>query len=278
MKRFSVYNQIISCVFFSLLGLQVKLLLEKMNIETIVFYRSFIGLIIILVLSITIKKGIQIIKTSNIKIHILRSIFGTLAMYFGYRSLNYISLSEATSIGFTKVFFTSILAFFILKEKLNLFSLALVVVGFFGVYLIALPTQTSNLIGLYMSILSAICVAGGIISISFLAKIEHTLTVMIYHSLFSSIVFLFFFKNQIEFNLAQNYLHMLLLTITALAGQFFNSESYKYGKTNRIVILSYSRIVFSTLLGFFFLNEKISFITLLGILVIVITTYFVKKD
>ena len=106
-----------------------------------------------------------------------------------------------------------------------------------------------------MSLFSAICVAGGIIAISFLAKIEDTLTVIIYHSLFSSIVFLFF-KNQIEFNLHGNYLPIILLTFTALAGQYFNSESYKYGETNKVVILSYSRIVFSTLLGFFFLMKK----------------------
>ena len=197
MKRFSIYNQIISCSFFSLLGLQVKLLLDKTNIETIVFYRSFFGLFLIIVISILLKKNIKVIRTSNIKIHVLRSIFGALAMYFGYRSLNYISLSEATSIGFTKVFFASVLAFFFLIEKLNLLSLILVLFGFFGVFLIALPTQTSNLIGVYMSIFSALCVAGGIISISFLAKIENTLTVMIYHSFFSTIVFFIVFKNQI---------------------------------------------------------------------------------
>ena len=278
MKSFSINNQIISCVFISLLGLQVKLLLAKVNIETIVFYRSLIGLIIILIFSIILKRGIKIVKTSNIKIHIVRSIFGTLAMYFGYRSLNYISLSAATSIGFTKIFFTSILAFFFLKEKLRIFSFILILIGFMGVYLIALPTQTYNLIGLYMSLFSAICVAGGIIAISFLAKIEDTLTVIIYHSLFSSIVFFLFFKNQIEFNLHENYLPIILLTFTALAGQYFNSESYKYGETNKVVILSYSRIVFSTLLGFIFLDEKISYITVSGILVIILTTYFVKKN
>ena len=263
--------------FFSLLGLQVKLLLEELNIETIVFFRSLIGLILILFISLILKKGIKIIKTSNLKIHIIRSLFGTLAMYFGYRSLSYISLSEATSIGFTKVFFTSIFAFIFLKEKLNTFLIILILSGFTGVYLIALPTQNSNLIGLYMSIFSAVCVAGGIVSISFLAKVENTLTVMIYHSFFFFDSFFNFFKNKIEFNLHQNYLHIILLTATALAGQYFNSESYKYAKTNRVVILSYSRIIFSTLLGFLFIGEKISMTTVLGILIIVITTYFVKK-
>ena len=129
-----------------------------------------------------------------------------------------------------------------------------------------------------MSIFSALCVAGGIISISFLAKLENTLTVMIYHSFFSTIVFLVFFLNKIEFNLYHNFLSIILLTITALAGQYFNSESYRYGKTNSVIILGYSRIVFSTFLGFFFLGEKISLITIFGILVIALTTYFVKKD
>ena len=58
MKKFNVYNQIISCIFFSLLGFQVKLLSEQLNIETIVFFRSLIGLIIILAVT-NIKKALK---------------------------------------------------------------------------------------------------------------------------------------------------------------------------------------------------------------------------
>ena len=59
MKKFNVYNQIISCIFFSLLGFQVKLLSEQLNIETIVFFRSLIGLIIILAVSLILKKALK---------------------------------------------------------------------------------------------------------------------------------------------------------------------------------------------------------------------------
>ena len=58
MKKFNVYNQIISCIF-SLLGFQVKLLSEQLNIETIVFFRSLIGLIIILAVSLILKKTLK---------------------------------------------------------------------------------------------------------------------------------------------------------------------------------------------------------------------------
>ena len=40
-------------------------------------------------------------------------------MYFGYKALIYISLSQATTIGFTKVFFTVILSSIFLNEKIG---------------------------------------------------------------------------------------------------------------------------------------------------------------
>ena len=275
MKILDIYNQVLSCIFFALLGLQVKLLLDDLNAETIVFFRSFFGFLVMMILIYSQKK-IQLFKTQNLKIHLLRSIFGTLAMYFGYSSLQYISLSEATSIGYTKVLFSSLMAIIFLKERINFHSLFLIFFGFLGVFLITLPTQETNLLGIYMSIFSAICVAGGIISISYLAKIENTLTVILYHSFISSCIFLFFFRDQINLDLKINFFYLLLLTFTALAGQYFNSESYKYGKTNKIAILSYTRIIFATFFGFIFLGENVKSFAILGIIIIAMTTYFIK--
>ena len=275
MKVFNIYNQVLSCIFFSLVGLQVKLILNDLNAETIVFFRSFFGFLIMMVFIFSQKK-IQLFKTQNLKIHLIRSIFGTLAMYFGYSSLQYISLSEATSIGYTKVLFSSLMAIIFLKERINLHSLLLIFFGFLGVFLITLPTQTTNLLGIYMSIFSALCVAGGIISISYLAKIENTLTVILYHSFISSCIFLFLFRDQINLDLKINFFYLLSLTFTALAGQYFNSESYIYGKTNKIAILSYTRIIFATFFGYIFLGENVEYLAILGIIIIAMTTYFIK--
>ena len=276
MKKFNVYNQIISCIFFSLLGFQVKLLSEQLNIETIVFFRSLIGLIIILAVSLILKKSIKIIRTTNIRIHLLRSIFGIFAMYFGYRSLNYISLSEATSIGFTKVFFTSLLAFIFLKEKLNKSSFFYIDWFFRCVFNCFTNKNNKPYWFIYECCLCNLCGRRNYFYIFFSQSRKYSNSYDL-SFFFSSIVFLTFFINKIEFDFYQNFFGIILLTITALLGQYFNSESYKYGKANTVVILSYSRIVFSTLLGFFFLSEKVSFITMIGILLIVLTTYFVKK-
>ena len=81
--------------------------------------------------------------------------------------------------------------------------------------------------------------------------------------------FLFIFKKV--------FFSLLLLTITALTAQYFNVESYRDEKASSIILIGYTRIIFSTILGFLILEEKISFVTLLGILIIILTTFFIQK-
>ncbi|MEE2695281.1 MAG: DMT family transporter [Pseudomonadota bacterium] len=278
MKIKRTYYQIISCCFFSLLGLQIKLALLNGNIENIVFFRSFFGtLILFCFIILSKKKIISLVTTKKLKIHFLRSIFGILAMYFGYKSLIYLSLAQASTIGFTKVFFACIFSSFIFSEKINFSTLLLILIGFSGILFITNPGEINNKTGLYMSLFSAISVSGGIISISYLSKKEETTNILFFHSLLSSIIFFIIFWQKIDFRISEELTSYIFLTITALLGQYFNTESYKYSETKDIVILSYSRIIFSTLLGFMFLNEKLTLLNIAGILLIIFTTFIVQR-
>ena len=60
-------------------------------------------------------------------------------------------------------------------------------------------------------------------------------------------------------------------------GQYFNIESYRDEKASSVILVSYTRIIFSTALGFFFFYEKVSFTALTGILIIIVTTFFIQK-
>ncbi len=278
MSKIIPFYQIISCFFFALLGLQIKLQLQESSIEDIVFHRSLFGTVILFFFVIFRKDNIEeVFKTKNFNIHLIRSIFGILAMFFGYKSLIYLSLAQASTIGFTKVFFTCIISSIIFMEKIRISIFFSIIFGFFGVFLIANPDQINSKLGLYMSLFSALCVSGGIISISYLSKKDKTLTILFYHSILSTIIFFTIFNNKINLTLSDITIKYILLTFTALAGQFFNTESYKNDKTHKVVILSYSRIIFSTIFGFLFFNDKISLINLFGVFIVILTTFFVQK-
>ena len=278
MSKIIPFYQIISCFFFALLGLQIKLQLKESSIEDIVFHRSLFGTLILLFFLIFRKGNIkEVFKTKNFNIHLIRSIFGILAMFFGYKSLIYLSLAQASTIGFTKVFFTCIISSIIFMEKIRISIFFSIIFGFLGIFLITNPDQINSKLGLYMSLFSALCVSGGIISISYLSKKDKTITILLYHSIMSTIIFFTIFNNKINLTLSDITIKYILLTFTALAGQFFNTESYKNDKTQKVVILSYSRIIFSTIFGFFFFNDKISLINLFGVFIVILTTFFVQK-
>ncbi len=277
MKKNKLLFQLLSCFLFSLLGLQIKFSAIHNSIETIVFYRSLIGTIVLYCLFVFYKKRFIIAANKNLKFHILRSFFGILAMYFGYKALILIPLSLASTIGFTKVFFASLMSWLILKERLDLKNIFLVLLGFFGVYLITLPSNVSEIDGIIFCLLSSIFVSGGIITVSYLTKKETTMNILIFHSVISSILtFLIFFDN-ISFYVQESFFSLFLLTITALTAQYFNVESYRDEKASLIVLIGYTRIIFSTILGFLFLDEKFGFVALFGILIIIITSFFVQK-
>lgn len=279
MKSFKPYYQIISCFFFSLLGFQIKLELESSSIENIVFFRSLWGVIFLIIIFFISRKTFSFknYNFDNINIHFLRAIFGVLAMYFGYNSLNHLTLAQASTIGYTKIFFTTILALIFFRENVKPINIVYIFVGFSGIFLISNPKAIDNNIGIYMSLFSALCVSGGILSISYLSKKEDTKNILLNHSFFSTIIFYLLFKEKIDLSLFLDHFNFLLITLTALAGQYFNTESFKSSPTNEVIILSYSRIIFSTGLGFFFLNETISLQNFIGIILITLTTFSVKR-
>jgi len=201
MKKNKLLFQLLSCFLFSLLGLQIKLSAVHNSIETIVFYRSLIGTIVLYCLFIFYKKKFIIVANKNIKFHILRSFFGVMAMYFGYKALTFIPLSLASAIGFTKVFFASLMSWVILKEKLTLKNCLLVLFGFSGVYLITLPSTVSEIDGVILSLLSSIFVSGGIITVSYLTRKETTMNILIFHSAISSILTFLIFFDGVSFDI-----------------------------------------------------------------------------
>ncbi|MAI83440.1 MAG: hypothetical protein CMM91_00695 [Rickettsiales bacterium] len=275
------YFQILSSFLFALLGVQIKILTQHLNLESLVFYRCFFGtLIIFFVILIQLKKiKINGFIANNQILQLLRAVVGVGAMYMGYKALTIIPLAMASTISFTKVFFVTFLSFFFLKEDFKLKILFLAAIGLLGVYLIINPTTTegSNKIGIYLSIISAFFVGIGIVLTSFLTKKNRTITILFYHSFFSLIFSSVIFFNKIEHISWDQFLLILIFTFTALLGQYFNTESYKNKKASVTVLFSYTRIIFSFLFGYFIFNETLSGLTLLGLALIVISTLSVKK-
>ena len=273
------FYQILSCCFFSILGMQIKLLSGATNVETIVFFRSLFGLLVLVIIIILryLKDNQNLLKTQDFLIQFLRGVFGTFGMFFGYKSLTLIPLAQASTISYIKVFFVAFLAYIFLKEKIKSQIIFCSIIGFVGIFFITNPDNFMSFKGSFYASISALFVAAGIISVSFLSKKNAPMTILFYNSLFASIISCIIFYGEIQLPSNSNVLQsLILITLTALLGQYFNTISYKDTQANVIVLFGYSRILFSFVLGFFFLNEQLGLNFFLGFILILLSTGFVS--
>lgn len=86
-----------------------------------------------------IKAGFAGLKTARFKLYTLRSAVGVFSMMAWFWSVSLLPITEATALGFTAPFFTTILAALVLREVVRLRRWAAVLVGFVGTLVILRP-------------------------------------------------------------------------------------------------------------------------------------------
>ena len=109
-----------------LMSVFLKLGQQDANVFTVGFMRFFFGLLIIL--PFIIKSRFKIYNTTNLKLHVSRSIINVPMMILGFAALMYIPLEQIKAIGFLSPILVVILSVIFLKERIYLirtFSLIL---------------------------------------------------------------------------------------------------------------------------------------------------------
>ena len=114
----------------------VKKLSDNFPTFQIVFFRCLFGLLPVTIMLIITNSRL---KTDKIKLHFSRAIIATLAMFSFFKSFSLLTLADVSSISFASIMITTILAIFILQEKVGLRRWIAIIVGFIGVVIIFRP-------------------------------------------------------------------------------------------------------------------------------------------
>ncbi|RLA73166.1 MAG: EamA family transporter [Epsilonproteobacteria bacterium] len=127
---------ILSALISALNGAIAKILGDDLSALEIVFFRNIIGVIIILIM---LRHTPPTLPGGKLHLLLLRGFFGFSAMILFFYTITVIPLGEAITLNKTSPLFVSILAFFLMKEHLNIRGVAALIVGFTGVVFISNP-------------------------------------------------------------------------------------------------------------------------------------------
>ncbi|WP_435171094.1 DMT family transporter [Falsirhodobacter sp. 1013] len=238
----------------------------------VVFFRSFVALVP-LVIWVTLQGNILAsLRTRNLGGHLVRGMSGTGGMFFNYLALAYIPLADATALSYAAPLFTVILAATLLGEKVRLYRWSAVAVGFFGVLVMLSPylevggrsMDRAMLIGGICGLTAALCSATSSVQIRHLNGKEHPAAIVLYFSLMTTLI-----------GLATAAFGWVMPTPTQLAllvgcgifgglAQILMTLSLKHAHASLLAPFDYTTLIWSVTIGIVFMNQFPSSATLIG--------------
>ncbi len=253
---------------FSLTAVMGKYASADFHVLQILFFRQLI--VFLSVVPFLLKDFPAVLKTENPTAHAVRLFGAFSALALNLWAVSVLPLTTAVVLMFSQAFIVAVLAHWYLGEEIGWQRLAIILVGFIGVVIVARP-DVSTLTGLYPLIAIGAALGAGValVCVRKLAQKESTATLLSYQAvfvgLFAGVPMLWLWKTPDYFEL----LFLLSMGVVATLGQWVGVKALRYGEANVISGLKYTEFVYAALFGFWFFGEIPDNYTLLGALLII---------
>jgi len=260
---------LVAGLLFGMMSVFVKLGTPYFTHIELVFYRSFIGLLI--VYGIMRHQNISLATRHGLT-HLWRGLSGTVALLLFFYCITTLPLATAVTLNYTAPLFLTVFTMLVYKDRFHLPLTIAMVLAFCGVVLILHPTLERNqlfsgLLGLISGFLAGIAY----LNIKQLGILrEPAARVVFYFSLIATL-------GSGAWMLLDNIHHITLTGLLILIGlgssatlaQIAMTYAHRFGNTLVVSSLSYSTILFASLFGMLIWNELLSLSSWLGMVFII---------
>tara|TARA_B100000282_G_scaffold85037_1_gene59129 strand:+ start:1707 stop:2606 length:900 start_codon:yes stop_codon:yes gene_type:complete len=272
-KLFVIFLSLIGTGTAAIMVSGIKLLSQDLNPFIIAFYRCLFGVIIML--PFMIYNYPEAWKTHNIKLQFVRSAINVYSMISWFTAIGTLQLEKAAAIGFTTPLFTTILAIIFLGEVIRIQRITALIVGFIGILVVIRPGYIPFESGALWLLSAAITFSIVIIIVKKLTEKDSSLTTAFYQMAFmvppTFFIALFFWES---INISQ----FLLFIFVAIAGfitQFSFAQCLKMAETTFIMPIQFTKLIWLSLIGYFFFMEVPDIWTWIGASIIFSSILFI---
>ena len=178
-KNFLAIILILISIFAgSTMGILIKFAQNDVNIYIAAFFRFLIGFLFIF--PYILKTRFKVYKTSNILLHIIRSLLNYPAMLLTFSALMLVPYEKISALNFLVPFFVTILAVLLLKENIRIYRISALVIGFIGMLIILRPGIIEISLGIQMVLVATFFWSVIIILTKQLTNNDSSITILTY--------------------------------------------------------------------------------------------------
>ena len=267
---FGSFYMVLASLAFALMLVFIKLSGQKfgMNTYEITFWR--VSFALVLLGGFSWLKG-RSFRTNYPKEHFWRSLAGSIALLMNFYVVLHLPLATASTLQNTSAIFLGLLSIIILKQKPSLMAWLSLILGFIGVVILLKPATGGDTFAMLIGLASGAISGYAYLQVRELSLLgEPAWRIVFYFSLLSTIIagLLALYFGFSPVTLA-NLPYIIGIGVTALAGQLLMTYAYQVGQKFVVATLSYMTVVFALLFGVWLFGERLDWVSLLGIGVIV---------
>ncbi|MDV7340700.1 DMT family transporter [Terasakiella sp. A23] len=223
--------------------------------------------------------GWKTLKTTRTKAHILRAIFGTLAMSCWFMGLTLIPISEATALNFTVPLFTTLGAALFLGEKVKSHRWIALCIGFAGTLVIVRPGMQEVQLGTILILASSIFMSCTFLTVKRLSSTDHPATIVFYMGLFMTPMSLVGAAPVWVWPEPSHYVWLIGMGFSAAVGHFAMAKAMSCADASVSMPFSFTHMIFASAIAYFFFAESIDLYTWIGAGIIFSSTlYIVRRE
>jgi len=255
-----------STLLFTVMHASVRHLSSDLHPFEIAFFRNALALLFFI--PIIAKSRGALLKTKHLKWHLLRSTFNVVAMLIFFYALSITALATVQALSFTAPLFTTVLAVFILGERVRLRRWAAIALGFTGVLIIIRPGIQPVELGTLLVLCSALIWALTMVIIKRLSNTDSPLTITAYVTIFLTIMSLVPALLVWKTPVGWQWSWLFFAAITGTLGQLCLAKAFAYADTTIVLPIDFAKIIWGSTLGFIFFGEYVSAYTWIGAVII----------
>jgi drug/metabolite transporter (DMT)-like permease len=255
-------------LMFVLMGVGIRMVAQELPSAEIVFFRNFIGLVLLLPL-LARHRGTNLL-TRVPHLHLLRGLAGLSAMYCFFYAIAHIPLAEAMLLKLTSPLFIPLVALLWLGEAVPWRVRWALLIGFAGVALILRPDfgQVSPVAS--VALLGGLFAALAKVTVRRLSRTEPTTRIVFYFALVGVLVSsapLFWYWQTPS---ARALGWLLALGLCATLGQLLLTRGLSLAPAARMGAFGFFSVVFAALVGWILWEEVLTWAMLAGSVLVVL--------
>lgn len=264
---------IVSTLLLSTMHTTVQLMSTDMHPLQLAFFRLLLALLV--VMPFFWRHGLAPLKTQRLGLLILRGVINVCAMFCFFSALGMAPLADVTALSFTAPLFATVLAFFMLKERMGWRRVAAILIGFVGTMIVLRPGFQDIGLGYILVLCATVFWGFCVIIIRELGKTESSVTITTYMSLVMAPIALIPAIFVWQWPTATQFVGLIVLGLVGGGGQMAMTQALRYTETHVAMPFDYLRLIWVSISGYVLFADVPDIYVWIGGTVIFASTAFI---